>query len=170
MPLNIYRSPTWRSVIIFEKSHPKNSVSPRFLPIAARRGVPQDPSQEVSADLAEYDPSFIENVTWLHWAEIAHIDWSRAIEWPTVDIEIYSNTPNGPLFWGTKSHASLLSRDDDDELIRLGSLERRGHIYKVRQGAASLEASDQWKLLFTLCRDLSNTYGPLGVRLIAWFE
>ena len=149
-------------------THRVSSV--RFAPLAERRGIPPDPSPEILSDLAGHDRSCVENITWLSWAEIVNIDWSHTIEWPTVEIEIYSKRVSGPVFRCIKSYASLLSRDDDKELMRLGSIERRGHIYKVRKDVASFEVSDHWKRLFGLCSDIAEVYGPSEVRFVVWFE
>jgi len=160
----------WRDYWVFDALFGTSRVSPRFFPIAARRGVPSDPSKELLSDLADYGPSIAEDVTWVLWADVAALDWTHVLEWPTIEIDIFSNALDGPKFRCTKSHASLLSAEDDEELLKLGSLERRGHTYRLRKGVAPLHVSEQWQHLFSLCRDLSDNYGPQQVRLVAWFE
>ncbi|WP_330295257.1 hypothetical protein [Streptomyces sp. NBC_00503] len=158
-----------------------------FRPLAEDRGIPEDASEGVRAEFAEwrYDGH---SATWIGWAELKRVDWSEPAEQVDARIHQYRRTPDGWVMSGKSAWDGRVAEvtglsierdpgrlfryeahdwpegtewpDGDDLLYRVGRLTRRD--------AVALDG--EWKPLWTVMETLAGLYGDENVRLTVWFD
>jgi hypothetical protein len=157
-----------------------------FRPVAPDRGIPQDASDEVNKEVANFqrwaegDPLAFHSPTWITWSEIKRIDWRQEALGADSRLHRYQRTEDGSLVYEGKSSWSgelveATGVNFADALLnkwiwREGfELEAGKHVYRAeklqRKDALSLE----WVDVFKTMESLAAEYGDERVRLVVWF-
>lgn len=148
-----------------------------FTPLAAGRGLPDDVSEPVRAEieqLAASDPVF--GTTWISWAELAAVDWDEKAPEPDGRLHQYRQTDDGLTFIGK----SAWSRDFADAVgYEFADVWPEGSewlVGDVLYRAQSLRRSDAvpadggWQPVWDAMERLAAVHGEHNVRLVVWFD
>ena len=145
-----------------------------FPPIAARRGLPSDASQEAAtdyaADMARYPKEYY-GTTWISWREVQTIDWDEPIEDRIVESRL--GRLDGIRQWRTpflERHADLVP--DQTESLRPGLRWTVGdHSYEVVATRRRDVLEQSWELLFRLMEVLQTRIEDTDhLRWVVWFS
>lgn len=136
-----------------------------FIPLAEKRGLPQDASKEVKEDLEHWAGRW---ATWLTYKEIKAIDWSERGQKPCLRFAKYK-IKEGRFHREDASDDELT--EEEKELFHSGkSIEKNGYLYLPEILTRRSVLSWEWLLLFNIMCLLSEKYDDEEIRLVVFFE
>ena len=141
-----------------------------YFPLATIRGLPDDCSHALRAEIQEAGYREVPRASWILWKEIRHLDWSRPVSVPAWRVELHRKVQGELVFDGIVSTPSLLATDDLEDLQELGEYEKGRYVYRLQRYKTTPEVSIKWKELFDLMRSLEEHRKPEQIRLSVYFE
>lgn len=158
-----------------------------YIPLAERRGLPADISEEAKKDYDEWE-SDAHSPSWITWGEIETIKWTE--KGTQLADRVYCYRKGEDQWFQAFGWSSELSDADYATLNRGESIERNDIIYKRNVISKQDAMSGDWKCIFdimkrinehfTACSEESNVIESTAVpavyqdnsrvRLVVWFD
>lgn len=136
-----------------------------FVPVAARRGLPEDVSEEASEECGSWGMA-AHSKSYITYFEIKDIDWSLETDEIADWISVYENEKLFSVFMDW----SGLSRDEFRRLHMGEIIEKDGKIYKCEKTKYISAKDSNWNNLVAIMRILADKFGMENVRLVVWFD
>jgi hypothetical protein len=156
-----------------------------FAPIADGRGLPDDASERVRADAAEYaalDPETgFAMPSWVTWAELERVDWDELALHPDSRVHEYVRDERGEWVYETKAtwsarFAAVVEQDIEASLFgpypvwpEGAEWEGDGRLFRAERLRRRDALGEGWWSLFAIMRELARRFTADGVRLVVWF-
>src|SRR5688572_17683382 len=176
--VEIYNTGSWDGVIYIEWLVEQNyklfgsffgvQSSGEPAPFAARRGLPEDVSEEAQHDFGVWK-SAAHSPSWIGYHEIGQIDWTqRVIDYWKLNAY---HMENGTIMFYDRTLFNL-PQDDRIENPEAFYIDENDPLLEPLKTTLQiiLDNTPGWKLLFAMMKQLAERYGNEGVRLVVWFD